>query len=203
VRKKRTATSKSNKKGLVFVVSGPSGSGKTTLVAKLVKDKDLRNAIIKSVSVTTRPRRLKEKPGEAYRFVSRGEFLQLRKTKKLLEWTRYLGYYYATPRDVVEEALRSGRGILLSLDLKGAARIRQLYPRHSVTVFILPPSMGALRERIEKRSPEAKDGEIHRRLQLAEKEILAADTYDYCLVNRDLPKTISRLKKIVLREIGS
>ena len=202
MRNQKTVTRKQNNKGVIFVISGPSGSGKTTLVARLAQDKDLRRTVAKSVSVTTRPRRLKEKQGKDYRFLSSKEFIQQRQSNKLLEWTRYLGYYYATPRDFIDERLSQGRGILLSLDLKGASRIKQLYPHQTITVFILPPSLGTLRDRIQRRSPEAKKQEIHGRLELAEEEILAAGKYDYCLINRDLQKTASRLKRIILKEIG-
>ena len=189
-------------KGLIFVISGPSGSGKTTLVSKLVGDKDLRGYVAKSVSVTTRTPRLREKSNKDYYFLSNEEFLRQRRRKKFLEWTRYLGYYYATPRDFVEEALSQGRSVFLSLDLQGASRIRRLYPRRAITVFIRPPSLNALRERIRARSPEADRQEVTRRLGLAGGEMLAAREYDYCLINRDLAKTFARLKKIVLKEIG-
>ncbi len=191
-----------NKKGLIFVISGPSGSGKTTLLARLVKDKGLRQRLVKSISITTRPRRLKEKQGRDYRFLSDKQFAQQRQRKKILEWTRYLGYYYATPRDFVEEKLAEGKSILLSLDLKGASRIKQLYPHQTITIFILPPSLDVLRDRIEKRSPGTKKEETQSRLELAEGEILAAPRYDYCLVNQDLQKTFGQLKEIVLKEIG-
>jgi guanylate kinase len=204
VRKQKPKTShQNNKKGLIFVISGPSGSGKTTLVARLIRDKDLRQRLAKSVSVTTRPRRLKEKEGKDYFFLSPKRFRQQRQAKKILEWTRYLGHYYATPREFTEAQLAAGKSIMLSLDLKGASRLKRLYPGQAITIFILPPSLGVLRDRIEKRSPETKKTEIRRRLKLAEGEVLAAQEYDYCLVNQDLQNTFDRLKEIMLKEMES
>jgi len=204
VRKQKTKNKKQKKqKGLIFVISGPSGSGKTTLVARLIRDKGMRQRLAKSISVTTRPRRLKEKEGKDYFFLSPKQFRQQRQAKKILEWTKYLGYYYATPRNFAEAQLAAGKSIMLSLDLKGALRLRQLYPGQAITIFILPPSLGVLRDRIEKRSPETKKAEIRRRLKLATAEVLAAQRYDYCLVNQDLQNTFDRLKEIMLKEMES
>ncbi|MDP2941334.1 MAG: guanylate kinase [Candidatus Omnitrophota bacterium] len=187
---------------MIFLVSGPSGSGKTTLLASLVKDKDLRRRLARSVSITTRPRRFKERQRKDYYFIDSREFARQRQRKKILEWTRYLGYYYATPRDFVQDRLAQGKSILLSLDLKGARLIKRSYPDRTITIFILPPSLGVLRGRIENRSPATTREEIQNRLKLAQAEVLAARRYDYCLINDDLQKTLAQLKEIVLEETG-
>jgi len=192
---------KNSGKGLIFVLSGPSGSGKTTLLTRLVGDPAFKGRLVKSISVTTRPKRRKEKEGVDYFFLKSGQFRRQRKAEKILEYTRYLGYYYATPKDFLEQTLKRGKSIILSLDLKGAARLKKLYPGNAVTIFILPPSIKALRRRIEKRSPETKRDEVSNRLKLAEKEILASRHYDHCLVNKELDRSVNRLKKIVLSEI--
>lgn len=191
------------KEGLIFVVSGPSGSGKTTLLAKLLQAKGLKGKVVKSISLTTRPRRSGEKNGKDYFFLSPGQFREKKQAKKILEWTKYLGYYYASPKDFVQRQLAGGRNLILSLDLRGALRIKRLYPENTVTIFVLPPSLGALRERIEKRCRRTKKEEIKRRLELAEKEIRLSRRYDYCLTNEDLPDTVKELKEIVLKEIKS
>jgi len=185
---------------LILVLSGPSGSGKTTLLAGLLKDKAIRKILRKSISLTTRPRRSKEIRGRDYFFVSRERFLRLLKAKKILEWTRYLGYYYATPKEFVEKELRHGKGIGLCLDLKGALRIKKLYPQNAVLVFVVPPSLDVLRKRIRQRCHKTCAREITRRLALARKEMLASRFYDYEVVNNRLKGSIQQLKAIVLKE---
>jgi len=93
------------KQSFLFIVSGPSGSGKTTLASSVLKSPELKNRLIKSISLTTRPRRPGEKDKKDYFFVPEERFKKLLKAKKILEWTRYLGYYYATPKDFVESQL--------------------------------------------------------------------------------------------------
>lgn len=188
-------------KGLIFVISGPSGSGKTTLARKLVADPQLNNKFNRSISITTRPKRPGEKNGKDYFFYNREQFLQARKAKKILEWTRYLGYYYATPKDFARGVLRKNKNLVLALDLKGARHLKKVYPCNTVTIFILAPSLKALRDRIEKRSPGTIQQEVRGRIKLAADEISARGAFDYCLVNKDLEKTFSRLKKIVAGEL--
>ncbi|MCX5706606.1 MAG: guanylate kinase [Candidatus Omnitrophica bacterium] len=188
-------------KGLIFVVSGPSGSGKTTLLKNLLRERDLRNKLVKSVSVTTRGKRSQEHSGRDYFFVSPGKFQQLNRDKKILEWTKYLGYHYATRKDFVEQALSKGRHVILCLDFKGARKIKKLYPKNTITVFIIPPALKELRRRIEARCAKTKQEEVHRRLKLAKLELRNSHRYNYALVNKDLTKAKKRLKAIILKEI--
>ncbi|MFA5410725.1 MAG: guanylate kinase [Candidatus Omnitrophota bacterium] len=189
-------------KGLIFVISGPSGSGKTTLASNIVKDKTLRKKLRKPVSFTTRFRRSKEKNGRDYFFISEKEFQKQRRGKKILEWTKYLGYYYATPRDFIERELKKGRHIILCLDLKGALKVKRLYSGNTITFFIMPPSLRELHKRIKKRCKRTKHEEVRRRLGLARREIQAARRYDYCLVNKNLREVTGRLKRIILNKIS-
>lgn len=189
------------KRGWVFVISGPSGSGKTTLRERLLKDKELKGRVSKSVSLTTRARRPGERDKKDYVFINNSEFKRRLKAKKILEWTRYLGYYYATPADFIKEQLDTGRNIILCLDLKGALKTKQLYPKNTATIFIVPPSLDTLRERIKGRRDKAKDEEIRQRLNLARKELQAARLYDYSVVNRSLPEAIRQLREIILTHI--
>lgn len=189
------------KKGLIFVLSGPSGSGKTTLLKKIQQRKKLKKRIEGSVSYSTRPRRSNEKNVEDYRFVSQKDFLRLIKNKKILEWTKYLGYYYGTPKKFIEERLQKGRNIILSVDLKGALKIKNLYPDISTLIFIMPPSLKELRKRIERRCKKTKGFEVRERLKLATKEIKKSEFFDYCLVNKDLDKVLKRLEEIILGKI--
>ena len=193
---------KGKAKGKIFVISGPSGSGKTTLLNKLLSDARLKKKTVKSVSLTTRPKRSGEKEGGHYFFVSRQEFKRLLVQKKILEWTRYLGYYYATPRDFIEGELKKGKHIVLCLDLKGVKVIRRLYPRNSVSIFIFPPSIKALHERIKGRCQKTKKEEIRKRLWLARKEVRAAGDFNYTLLNENLKEATKYLREIVLGEIN-
>lgn len=185
------------------MVSGPSGSGKTTLLANLLEAKEFKQRLARSISLTTRPKRSGEKNAQDYFFLTKKRFKQLQKAKKILEWTKYLGYYYATPRDFVEKQLRKGKSLVLSLELKGALQIRRLYPENTITIFIMPPSLGVLKGRIEKRCNKTKRQEISGRLKLAKEEVRVSGRYDYCLTNRDLKNTVKELQKIVSREIES
>lgn len=189
------------KRGLIFVVSGPSGSGKTTLRDNLLEDKTLKRKLSKSVSFTTRRRRTKERHGRDYFFITETDFKKKVRAKEILEWTKYLGYYYGTPRFLVEKQLSRGKNIILCLDLKGAIRIKRLYPKNSVTTFVLPPSIQTLRLRIEKRCHETKKEEIARRLKLAKEELSASRRYDYTIVNKNLERALRELKGIILQEI--
>jgi len=184
----------------IFVISGPSGSGKTTLVARLLKERALKRRLVKSVSLTTRPKRSGEREGRDYFFLTPEEFSRRLKAKKILEWTRYLGYDYATLKDFVEAQLAKGKHLVLCLDLRGAERIQELYPKNTVLIFVAPPSLEALWERIKKRCRKTKREEIKKRLRLARREVLAAARYDYCLVNADLRETLERLKQIIRKE---
>ena len=188
------------KKGLIFVISGPSGSGKTTLRDRLLEDKALKRKFTKSVSFTTRQRRSNERSGKDYFFISQADFKEKDRRKEVLEWTKYLGYYYGTSRFFVEKQLKRGKSVILCLDLKGALRIKRLYPKNSVTIFVLPPSIQTLRERIEKRCQETKKEEIARRLKLAKEELRASRRYDYTVVNKNLERAIRELKGIILLE---
>lgn len=187
-------------KGILFVVSGPSGSGKTTLVEKLIKGAYLGNKLVRSVSVTTRPRRSAEENGRDYLFLSREEFLRRQKAKKFLEWTKYLGYYYATPRDFLNQQLKENRHVILCLDLKGARKIRRFYPGNTVSIFILPPSLSVLHGRIERRCNRTKKKEIRQRLKLARNELSLSGKYDYRLVNKNLKQAVRELRGIILKE---
>jgi guanylate kinase len=189
-------------RGLIFVISGPSGSGKTTLAQNLIKSPELKERLARSISFATRPKRAGEIDGKDYFFITERQFKQRLKAKKILEWTKYLGYYYATPKDFIEKQLKNSKHITLCLDLRGALKIKRLYPKNTVMIFVIPPSLEELRKRIQKRSNQTKKTEIHQRLKLAKQELLAANRYDYRLVNKDLGQVINQLKKIILNKIG-
>jgi len=204
VRQKRKAKSEERKiQGKIFVISGPSGSGKTTLRDRVLGKSRLKKRFVKSVSFTTRRKRTGERSGKDYFFISPALFKRYLETQKILEWTRYLGYYYATSRDFVARQLRAGRNIVLCLDLKGALRVKQLFPGSAVTVFIKPPSLKELHKRIEGRCSKTKKAEVLKRLALARVELKAAPRFDYRLVNKNLHQTVEALEGIILGELGN
>ena len=188
--------------GLIFIISGPSGSGKTTLLEKLLARSALKKRLVRSISFTTRPKRSNEQEGRDYFFISQKQFREKQKAKKLLEWTRYLGYYYATAKDFVEKQLKKGKHLAMCLDVKGALQIRRIYPKRVVTIFIQPPSLETLQERIKKRCHRTRKEEVQKRLRLAKTELLAASSYDYCLVNVDLRQVIKELQGIISSKIN-
>ena len=187
--------------GKVFVISGPSGSGKTTLLSKLIQDRALRSKLLRSVSLTTRPKRAGERKGEDYLFVKKQRFLDLLKAKKILEWTRYLGYYYGTPKELVDSKLKLGKSIGFCLDLNGARALKKFYPKQAVTIFVKPPSISTLKKRIEYRCASADKLETRKRLSLARKELRAATSFDYIVLNTDLKEAVKKLKGIISGEI--
>jgi len=185
--------------GAIIVLSGPSGSGKTTLAEMLVRHAGLRKKLCRSISVTTRPRRTGERHGRDYFFISEAEFLRRRRAKKILEWTRYLGYYYGTDKDLVEARLERFAGIVLCLDVNGALRVKRMFPSRAVIIFILPPSLKELSRRIRARAASTTEAEIGRRLAVAQDELKAARGYDFRVKNKDLKKAINSLVRIVRR----
>ena len=189
--------------GKIFVISGPSGSGKTTLLSKLIQDKEISKLLIKSRSLTTRPKRSQEKQGEDYFFVTRLEFKRLLKTKKILEWTKYLGYYYGTPKQFVDAQLKKGKNLGFCLDLKGVAILKKIYPKNTVTIFVLPPNLKTLKTRIQERCKCTAKEEIAQRLRLARREIKACSHFDYCILNKNLQVALSKLKEIIKKAIFS
>ena len=185
-------------KARLFIISAPSGSGKTTLLRKLVAEKSLKLA--HSVSMTTRPPRPGERDGKDYHFISEREFKGSIKKNAFLEYEDNFGYFYGTPKSFIEKNLKKGRSVLLAIDVKGAMKVRAAYPEESVFVFILPPSLDALKKRLKKRMSD--DGPaIRTRLALAKKEMSYKDRYDYVIVNDRIDRAFRRLEGIVTQQI--
>ena len=135
-------------RGKLFVISAPSGCGKTTLVRRLIDDKP---DLVRSVSVTTRLPRPGEKDGVDYHFTSKKKFLALAKKGAFLESEENFGHLYGTPRRFIEANLENGSNVVLNIDVKGAIKVRRAYPGDSVLIFVLPPSMAALKRRLKSR----------------------------------------------------
>ncbi len=197
----KATLSTDRQKGKIFIISGPSGSGKTTLLQRLFKNKKLKNSVVKSISFTTRPRRSGERKNKDYFFISEKEFKQKRSAKKIIEWTKYLSYYYGTPKEFVEQQLEKEKNIALCLDKKGALNIKRLYPKLTVTIFIIPPSIEELQKRIEARCNKTKKEEIKNRVRLAQRELSLSRKYDHRIFNKNLNLAAKELQDIVLNEI--
>lgn len=178
--------------GQLFVVSAPSGVGKTTLIRALCESwPELRF----SVSCTTRPARAGEIPGRDYRFLSREEFLAGIDAGGFLEWAQVHGEYYGTDGRPVEDWLAAGDDVLLDIDVQGARQVRCTFPRAN-TIFILPPSLETLRERLQHRGTETPE-QLSRRLAAAHKEIQEAPWYEYIIVNDTLPEAVADLNAVL------
>ena len=178
--------------GKLFVMSGPSGTGKGTICNQLFKD---RPNIISSVSMTTRSPREGEKEGINYFFVSKEEFENKIENDGLLEYARVFENYYGTPREFVMDNLEKGNDVLLEIDVQGAMQVKEKY-KDAIVVFIMPPSLEELKNRIVGRGTETEES-INRRLGEALNEIHMADKYDYMVVNDDLAEAVANFEKIV------
>lgn len=176
------------RRGNLFVISGPSGAGKGTLVARLLQE--VSDAWV-SVSATTRAPREGEVDGISYHFKTREEFMQLVDEGGLLEWAEFAGNCYGTPRASVEEQMAQGKQVILEIEVQGAFQIREKMPKAHL-VFIEPPSLEVLEERLRGRGTETEDA-IQRRLQTAELELSRKMEYDVRLVNDDLEIAVEEL----------
>lgn len=184
--------------GKLFVISAPSGSGKTTLCNKLFEEGLKLN---RSISVTTRAIRKGEKEGVDYIFVSKEKFDKMAGNEEFLEYEENFGNFYATPRAPIDKSLKKGESVVLNIDVKGAMKVRRAYPDKSVLIFILPPSIADLKERLKGRKSDGED-DIERRLDIANTELSYTDKYDYTVVNDALDAAYKKLKGIILKELG-
>lgn len=178
--------------GNVFLVVAPSGAGKSSLVNALL-DRD--PTLFLSVSCTTRAPRASEIEGRDYRFVTLEAFQQLKQDHQLLEWAQVHDNFYATPRDAIEKAVKAGRDVLLEIDWQGARQVRQHLP--SVTgIFILPPSIDVLQQRLKARGQDSEQV-IERRIQAAQSEIAHANEFEYVIINQDFSLALQQLQAII------
>ena len=186
-------------KGKIIILSGPSGSGKTTLYKKLLASRRMRNKLVKTISVTTRPVRPGERDGRDYFFVSRKMFTHKRRVGHFLESERVFGNDYGTPQKQVRDFLAEGKNVLLCIDVKGARTVRRKFPR-AVKIFIKTSSLAALKQRLYKRGSEGRAA-MDVRLETARRELREAEHYDYVVVNDNLGKAAQKLNQIVWSEI--
>jgi len=183
-------------KGLLIVLSGPSGVGKGTVRKEVFSQPD--TAFEYSISMTTRAPREGEVDGVDYFFKSREEFEQLIKEEKLLEYAEFVGNYYGTPVDYVRQTLDSGKDVFLEIEVQGARQVRKKFP-DGLFIFLVPPSLSELKNRIVTRGTETEDV-INNRMNAAREELEMMNLYDYVVENDQVDRAVERIKAIVIAE---
>lgn len=182
-------------KGLLIVLSGPSGVGKGTVCSALrTRVPDL----VYSVSATTRKPRMGEVDGVNYFFKEREQFLSMIDNDQLLEFAEYVGNYYGTPRDFVEETIASGKDIILEIEVQGALKVKEKFPE-GIFIFLTPPSLDELKDRIVGRGTE-NQATIDHRMSVAVDEMELIRHYDYAVVNDEINHACKRIESIIIAE---
>jgi len=186
----------------VVVLAAPSGGGKTTITREIRARQPTLFGY--SVSATTRKARPGERDGEAYHFLTRDEFLRRQRAGEFLEWAEYAGELYGTLRNEVDRVLKSGKHVLLDVEVQGARQVRQAYPSPaSLVVFVIPPSPRVLIERLRQRRTES-EAQLRKRIEIATREVETArrelaTVYDRVLVNDDLDTAVNEVIELVQR----
>ncbi|MDD6276691.1 MAG: guanylate kinase [Clostridia bacterium] len=184
-----------NNDGMLVVLSGPSGSGKDTVLSEVYKTSD---DLVQSISMTTRSPRDGEVDGVDYYFVSEEYFLNAIDDGRMLEYAKYGTNYYGTPKEPVDNWLRSGKTVILKIEVQGAENIKKLYS-DCVSIFITPPSLSVLEKRLRLRGTEQEE-DIVRRLNTACDELQKIKYYDYVVINDALVNAVEEVKSIILAE---
>ncbi len=184
-------------KGKIIIISAPSGCGKSTIINALMADEARAEALQFSVSATNRPPREGEVDGVAYHFLTTEQFRQAIATDAFVEYEEvYPGRYYGTLRSELDRITSSGRCVLLDIDVKGGVNVKEMYGDHAVSIFIKPPSVDTLRQRLEKRATDSAEA-IAQRVEKAAFELSFADRYDYQVVNDKLDEAVGEVAAII------
>ena len=184
------------RRGLMLVLSSPSGAGKTTISRRLLM---IEPGLAMSISATTRPMRPGERNAVDYHFVEPTEFDLMVNRSEFLEYAKVFDHYYGTPRKPVERALTKGQDVLFDIDWQGTQQLAQSAREDLVSVFILPPSMRALEQRLKTRAQDSADV-VARRMAKAADEMSHWAEYDYIIVNEDLDSSVERVRAILTAE---
>ncbi|GAB6181077.1 guanylate kinase [Desulfotomaculum defluvii] len=184
-----------NRQGLLIVISGPSGAGKGTICQGLLnKNKDL----CLSISCTTRAPRPGEVDGVNYFFVKKETFEKMIADNKLLEYAKVYDNYYGTPKHFVDDKLSNGQDVILEIDIQGALQIKEKYPK-GVLIFVVPPGLSLLKERLIKRGTDPEES-INKRLKCVCDELSNTKRYDYLIVNDTVDESIEQVESIIKAE---
>ncbi len=181
--------------GILIILSGPSGSGKDTVLNKLVEN---REDVKISVSMTTREKRQGEIDGVHYYFADREYFEKNISENKMLEYAEYAGNYYGTPKAPVDEMLSNGKAVILKIEVQGAEKIRSIYS-DVISIFLMPPSMRVLEDRLRARKTEDEET-INHRLVIAREEMRKAPDYDYVVINDTVENAVAGIETIIRAE---
>jgi guanylate kinase len=191
----RETTHLNRREGIIFILSAPSGTGKTTVIKGL---RAVYPEIRLSISCTTRARRPGEVHGRDYYFIKSAKFAEMKAKGDFAEWAKVHDFFYATPRQLLDQCIRRGSDILLDIDVQGARKIKRTYPQ-AVSIFLLPPSWRELQRRLAERGTDGRES-IRRRLLNARGEIREIIQYDYYVVNREVKRSVTLLKAIIEAE---
>jgi guanylate kinase len=185
--------------GILVVLSAPSGCGKTSIIERLLKR---HQDWVRSVSATTRKPRVDEKDAQDYFFYSRQDFEQKVREGKMLEHAVIYGNLYGTPREFVEDRIGQDRIVIMTIDVQGTKQIMESWGKGHplLSIFILPPSVKVLRERLTGRNTES-PGEIEKRIEIAQDEIKAAKLYDHTVINQNLDQAVLEVEEIILNAL--
>lgn len=181
-------------KGLLVIISSPSGGGKTSIIQKILKRNPER--YVYSISATTRKPRPGEIDGKDYFFLNEKQFRKDIENNLFLEWENVHGYLYGTPKNYIEKCVDDGKYVLLDLDVNGALEVAQNYPEKTITIFISPPSIEQLIERLRNRKTDSA-GEINRRLERIPMEMEKAKQFDHVVINDQLDKTVGQVVQFI------
>ncbi len=184
-----------SQQGMMIVLSGPSGAGKGTLKNEYMKR---HNNAVFSVSMTTRPPRPGEIEGTDYYFTNQAAFQSILANDGFLEWAQVHGEYYGTPKQFALNTLAENKDIVLDIDVQGALQVKKSYPQ-ALMIFIIPPSVEILEQRLRKRGTETEE-KIQRRLSNAKKELSLMNQYDYVVINTTIEEAYQRLNAIITAE---
>lgn len=189
------ARSSTERRGILFIISAPSGTGKTTLCKQLSAN---IQGLWHSISYTTRKPRPGEEHGREYFFIGETEFQSMIERNEFVEWARVYGHLYGTPRKFLTDKIDQGVDVLLEIDVQGALQVKKKFD-DAVSIFILPPSMATLRQRLQSRASDSPE-EIHRRMQKVKEEVWSYREYAYIVRNDDLSCSVRNLESIFLAE---
>ena len=188
-----------NKKGLLIILSGPSGVGKETVRTRL--DKIRKFELTYSISMTTRAPRNQEVDGVNYYFVSEAEFKKNIENDNFLEYAKFVGNYYGTPRDKVEALRDSGHNVLLEIEINGARQVMsKVHDEGVISFFLMPPSLSALEDRIRNRKTESEEI-IRERLNKGKEEMTMTDDYDYVILNDKVNRAAKEISDLIERKL--